>query len=256
MIGLASAHRLGLPAALGVLLVFQACTPQPPQTAATATSCPPVPADHAPVAEKPLNIDKVKKQLREYHNSNVYDADLAATLVVAGAYANGRFRNVAKPAVVLDIDETSLSNWPTFVADDFGFFPKAAACNIPSNEACGFNIWIDMAVAPAIPPTLTFFNDLKSKQVPIFFITGRRHSQRAVTIRNLRAAGFEGWARLDTRPDDDTASSIQPFKTGKRQEIEREGYTIIANIGDQQSDLEGGSAECTFKLPNPFYFIP
>jgi len=28
---------------------------------------------------------------------------------------------------------------------------------------------------------------------------------------------------------------------------------IIANIGDQESDLAGGFAEKTFKLPNPFY---
>jgi acid phosphatase len=28
---------------------------------------------------------------------------------------------------------------------------------------------------------------------------------------------------------------------------------IIANMGDQASDLAGGHAEKTFKLPNPFY---
>jgi hypothetical protein len=27
-------------------------------------------------------------------------------------------------------------------------------------------------------------------------------------------------------------------------------------MGDQLSDLEGGYAERTFKLPNPFYWIP
>ena len=33
------------------------------------------------------------------------------------------------------------------------------------------------------------------------------------------------------------------------------GYTIIATVGDQESDLEGGFAECRFKALNPFYFI-
>ena len=33
-------------------------------------------------------------------------------------------------------------------------------------------------------------------------------------------------------------------------------YHIIATIGDQASDLAGGHAECGFKIPNPFYFIP
>ena len=30
----------------------------------------------------------------------------------------------------------------------------------------------------------------------------------------------------------------------------------IANLGDQESDLIGGHAERTFKLPNPFYLMP
>ena len=37
--------------------------------------------------------------------------------------------------------------------------------------------------------------------------------------------------------------------------IERRGYTILANVGDQRSDLAGGHARRAFKLPNPFYFI-
>ena len=41
-----------------------------------------------------------------------------------------------------------------------------------------------------------------------------------------------------------------------RERIEKDGYTIIANAGDQPSDLAGGHAEMTFLLPNPFYRIP
>jgi hypothetical protein len=29
----------------------------------------------------------------------------------------------------------------------------------------------------------------------------------------------------------------------------------VVNLGDQESDLDGGHAERAFKLPNPFYFI-
>src|SRR5439155_23765119 len=65
------------------------------------------------------------------------------------------------------------------------------------------------------------------------------------TLWNLDSAGFQGWARLSTRPDDDHNETIVPFKSGERKKIENEGYTIIANVGDQQSDLDGGSAECT-----------
>ena len=36
----------------------------------------------------------------------------------------------------------------------------------------------------------------------------------------------------------------------KRVDIESKGYTIIANIGNSATDLSGGHAEKTFKLPD------
>jgi hypothetical protein len=48
--------------------------------------------------------------------------------------------------------------------------------------------------------------------------------------------------------------NVQAFKTSKRAVISKD-YTIIANIGDQRSDLDGGYAERTWKVPNPFYYI-
>ncbi|MGH2992263.1 MAG: HAD family acid phosphatase [Solirubrobacterales bacterium] len=46
------------------------------------------------------------------------------------------------------------------------------------------------------------------------------------------------------------------FKSGERERIEDEGFTILVNVGDQDSDLNGGHAKRAFKLPNPMYFIP
>jgi hypothetical protein len=47
-----------------------------------------------------------------------------------------------------------------------------------------------------------------------------------------------------TRPDEEHGKPIVPFKSGWRAKIESHdkkwGYTIIANIGDQQSDLPAG----------------
>ena len=40
------------------------------------------------------------------------------------------------------------------------------------------------------------------------------------------------------------------------QHIESLGYDIVANFGDQFSDLNGGFADQTFKIPNPTYFLP
>jgi len=46
------------------------------------------------------------------------------------------------------------------------------------------------------------------------------------------------------------------YKSATRAHIESLGYEIVGNFGDQFSDLEGGHADRTFKLPNPNYFLP
>jgi predicted secreted acid phosphatase len=46
------------------------------------------------------------------------------------------------------------------------------------------------------------------------------------------------------------------YKSGTRAYIESQGYTIVANFGDQYSDLLGGFAVKTFKMPNPNYYLP
>ena len=102
---------------------------------------------------------------------------------------------------------------------------------------------------------LRLFNTAKAKGVAIFFISTRREDQRHATVNNLKAAGYDGWADLALKQPDDKSSS-QEFKTARRKEIEDAGFTIIANVGDQYSDLRGGHAERVFKVPNPFYFIP
>ncbi len=46
------------------------------------------------------------------------------------------------------------------------------------------------------------------------------------------------------------------YKSATRAYIESQGYDIVGNFGDQFSDLEGGYADKTFKLPNPNYYLP
>jgi hypothetical protein len=50
--------------------------------------------------------------------------------------------------------------------------------------------------------------------------------------------------------------TVRGFKTAARKEIQDKGYTIIANIGDQFSDLDENPGEIQFHVPNPFYFLP
>src|SRR3954454_9284126 len=204
------------------------------------------------------NAGDWENTLRSYHDSGVYDHQITQVDQVAEAtidrfaHASARKAAVARtarrhhsrtrPAIVLDIDETSLSNYTAINADNFTFGPQSQA--EATNE-----------IGTAIPPTLKLFNDARSRGVAVFFITGRRENTRVHTESNLVKAGFTGWKQLYLKPDASTESTVV-YKSGARTDIEKQGYRIVANIGDQYSDLAGGHAQIAFKLANPFYFLP
>ena len=52
-----------------------------------------------------------------------------------------------------------------------------------------------------------------------------------------------------------TCTTIE-YKSGTRPHIAGEGYSIIADFGDQYSDLLGGNAGHQVKIPSPMYYIP
>ena len=116
--------------------------------------------------------------------------------------------------------------------------------------------WVKRSDCPAIEPVKQFYLAMRAAGVACFLITGRREPLRAVTVKNLERQGITGWEGISFRPQDDRDPSVVPFKSGERARIEARGFTIVANIGDQDSDLAGGHALKTCKLPNPMYFIP
>ena len=205
--------------------------------------------------------------LRNFHDSGVYDTELAqidklAEKAVLRSVHKGDFRSHKgrfhkshgraraahdhghgkKLALVLDIDETSLSNYDAIQKDNFTFGTNSQA------EATA-------ETGVKIPSTLELFNLAKQNGVAVFFITGRREATRAHTESNLRREGYDGWQQLFLKPDASTDTTVQ-YKSGARANIESQGYRIVANVGDQYSDLAGGHEDIGFKLANPFYFLP
>jgi predicted secreted acid phosphatase len=243
---------------LAVAFAVASLSVAPNPAIAAATNCPaPVP-DHIPVAPSPpppLNIGTIKDLMLEYHQK-YYDMDVAAVFDVAQKFVEENAAQAKRPALVLDIDETSLTNWPNLIADDFGFV-SGGSCDVLPSGPCGFNSWILKSSAKPLEPALKLFNAARARGVAVIFITARPNAQRDATILNLDHAGFEGWTELRTRPDHDGLLTVQEFKTAERTKVEEaEGYTIIANVGDQFSDVNGDHPGlCTFKVPNPFYFI-
>ena len=196
-------------------------------------------------AVEPANLEPHKKEITRYIESGEYRANVAEVALKATNYVAKRAAKAIpgqKLAIVFDIDETTLSNMPIMQANGFGYNPKI------------WSEWIAERKATAIVPVQAVYENALRHEVSVFFITSRLESQRAATEKNLRTVGYEVWTSAFFRAENDQQPTRQ-YKSGARREIEAAGYTIIANIGDQQSDLDGGHAEKTFKLPNPFYTV-
>jgi acid phosphatase len=204
---------------------------------------------------QPPNVGEAKAAATSYHDSGAYARDLALVASEAGAWIIRRAPQVSHPALVLDIDDTSLTNWEVIKANDFGRIISGPCTTLPEGP-CGWAAWDLLGKAPAIAPTLTLFRQARALNVTVFFITGRPESQRAATEQNLRNAGYQGYSALYMVPEGVRYASAAQFKAPVRAAIVAAGYAIIANMGDQPSDLAGGHAEEAFLLPNPFYRIP
>ena len=205
--------------------------------------------------EQPPNVGDAKLAAAAYYRSGAYERDFTKVIEQASAWLTERAPQVTRPALVLDIDDSALSNWDVIVANDFGRVFDGPCRALPKGP-CGWVAWDLRGRSPALPQTLRLFKQARSLGVAIFFITGRDMTQGPATRRNLRRAGYIGYRGLYMPAKSAHYPSAADFKTGQRQKIEADGYAIIANIGDQPSDLAGGHAERTFLLPNPYYRIP
>ncbi len=210
---------------------------------------------------EPRNLDLLKADIRAYVDSGDYQREIADVAARAKAWVGERAaKRVGPPTgagagsgpldsarggrltVVIDLDETLLSNWPFMNEQDFGGTDAA------------WEAWYNEAKAPAIEPVREIYRTARSFGIEIYYITARHERVRAGTDKNLTAVGCDDYVALIMRPNDDHRTAAA-FKTGVRQRLAAEGHVIIANVGDQESDLSGGFAERTFKLPDPFYLV-
>jgi acid phosphatase len=204
------------------------------------------------------NAGSLISVLTQYHDSGVYDNELALIDGVAArwisgsahkarvrartAHRHGQKWHGKKQAIVFDVDETVLSNYSAIVADGFVYGPKSQAEAVDE-------------IGVAIKPSLDLYKLARSKGIAVFFITGRPEAQRAPTEDNLKREGFTDYQQAILKPAGFAGTTVA-YKSGARAAIEQQGYHIIASVGDQYSDLAGGHEDRAFKLPNPFYYLP
>ncbi|MER6214960.1 HAD family acid phosphatase [Streptomyces sp. NPDC001272] len=212
--------RTSRTAAATVAAAAAVMTLLPAGAAAAAPAAAPAPAPAAVTASAPggnaalLGIDYA-----------TWQRDVAAVVDAARPAIEQRIAAAPageKPAIVLDIDNSSLET-------DFHWF-----WTFPT---------------PAIEKVRALTQYANQRGVAIFFVTARPGIVYSLTERNLKAVGYPVTG-LYVRDLPALFSQVSAYKTAKRAEIEANGYTIIANIGNNDSDLVGGHAERTVKLPD------
>ena len=226
---------------------------------------------------EPYNIGLLVKDIDTYYgttldSNGVYQAsadspyakDLARIDRAARKYIDRAARRAhhrgEEPAVVFDIDDTLLLS-----------LDYEKKTNYTYNSTTWAD-YVNKADRPAVPGSPELVRYAESKGVEVFYNSGLSEAQRTAAVENLKKTGAD--VNLDAghmflkdkanppsylsdcaTPGTWTCTTVQ-YKSGTRQHIEDDlGYEIIANFGDQYSDLDGGFADRTYKLPNPTYFV-
>ncbi len=181
--------------------------------------------------------------------------------------ANSRApRSHGAKSIVLDVDDTSLNTYNYEIFSNFTYTPASNAT------------FVNSAAFPAVFGMPELAEKARAAGYTVFFLTGRPEAQRSGTEENLAKVGFpatpssrvylkddagQPWITCDTEstqydPDPSVPPSCSTVerKSQTRAHIESLGYDIRASFGDQYSDLKGGFADRTFKVPNPMYYLP
>ncbi len=233
-------------------------------------------ADHAvPRTDKEIpNLTQVQEKIKAFYGDTVdkngqhyaspdsnYAKQVADIEKKAKAHLEKVVKNQAhgkkgaKPAIILDLDDTTLLTYNYELQVGFHFTPESQDAYLKST---------DMAPVFGMPQLV---NWAKSKGIEVFYVTGRGEHQREWSARNLKNVGYKPVAdtahfflKNKQNPPAYLACGAKcttvEYKSGTRKYIESRGYDIVANFGDQHSDLQGGYADRTYKLPNPMYYLP
>jgi HAD superfamily, subfamily IIIB (Acid phosphatase) len=219
-----------------------------------------------------MNVTVLEDQIKHYYGSASATFPVVGTVTVpspssnyakqmkqivasAEAFLAAAIHGAGKPAVVFDIDDTLLNTYDYEIANQFGFTPASNA------------VFVNAAAFPAVFSMPGLVSFAASHGYAVFFITGRPQTQTDATITNLTNDGYPApqaghlFLKPATPPsylhcaNAPTCTTIE-YKSGTRAFIASQGYSIMADFGDQYSDLLGGNAGYQVKIPNPMYYIP
>lgn len=219
--------------------------------------------------------DTTTQKLHQYGADSAYAHEVEGIASDAGTYlakqAKPHRKHTGAPAVLFDVDDTTLNTYSYEIYSNFVYNPGTNGYFVNAGKA---------SVFPAVPGMVDLYHQAINDGYRVYFLTGRPTSQQTGTLANLEDAGYdnvdpshvflkdstaatEPWLSSCVVPDPTKPApatkfvcSTTQYKSLTRQYIESQGNDIVANFGDQYSDLNGGYADATYKIPNPMYFLP
>jgi HAD superfamily, subfamily IIIB (Acid phosphatase) len=147
-------------------------------------------------------------------------------------------------AIVFDVDDTVLSTYDMYVGAMHYRLDRPVKAD-----------WVREEKFSAVPGMVQFAKLAKKSGCRLDLVSGRPSVQTSATLANLAKVGYPAFSRV-TFPTAGSGLTTQQFKTRARAALVRAGVVIVANIGDQTSDLSGGHAARDIRLPNRMYTIP
>lgn len=193
--------------------------------------------------EEPANLGIAKQQVISYFKSGSYMHQIEKIAQEIRKYIAHQGPFLDHQAIVFDFDDTLISTWPETEKNDFGYNKEIASS------------WEEKNRFSPLLPIQKAYHDAQRAGLKIIIITARAEHMRPVVMENLNFAGYANWYRLILRPSAYDSRSRKRFKQNMRKELEESGLEIVINVGDQLSDLAGGHAIKSFKLPNPAYYV-
>jgi len=188
---------------------------------------------------EPQNLAHARSQVQEYYDSGALDQEI--TRVMDDAWQHLEFVPATDTSViVIDIDETALSNYVYYKRMGFGKGTEDI-----------FSAWKKQGKGQVIKSTLEFYKKAIAKGFKIFFISCRGVELYDATSQNLKREGYTTFEGIILRTEDDKKIPFYEYKKNARRKlVEKHGYDIVACVGDQWSDLEGDYAGHRVKVPN------
>lgn len=212
---------------LPLLFLFVAC--QSPKTETPAPVSTKNPADYSTLAV-------LYHQYAAEYRALCYQAYNVAAIQLQNKLA----AKPAKPAIVLDLDETVVDN---------SYYNAWLIGEGRSYTTDTWKQWTAEKKATAVPGSQQFLKLADSLGVTIFYVSNRAVDEYQATLENMQALGYP---QLDSSHF--YLKTTTSGKEERRQAIYSQGYNVLLYFGDNLNDFdagfEKGTADDRFALTN------